>query len=124
MFGTTSYPDLTKIQDQLGATHSYKESEIELAKQSCGYRKINNNKKIREVTDLVGKLLTEEQTSAEHNLCNIKGDAAELIVQVDSGHIKNKEPEKRSFEAIIATIYKPKMLLKLTKITIVLLIRM
>jgi anti-sigma28 factor (negative regulator of flagellin synthesis) len=115
MFGTTSHPDLTKIQAQLGATHSYKESEIELAKQSCGYRKINNHKRIREVTDLVGELLTEEQISDEHNLCNIKGDAAELIVQVDGGHIKNKEPEKRSFEAIIATIYKPENVIEIDK---------
>ncbi len=29
MFGTNSHPDLTKLQSQLGATHSYKDSETE-----------------------------------------------------------------------------------------------
>ncbi len=38
-----------------------------------------------------------------------------MILQIDGGHIKNKEHDKRSFEALIATIYKPEDVVKIDK---------
>ena len=37
--------------------------------------------------------------------------STELIVQVDGGHLKDKNPQARSFEAMTAVIYKRKRLM-------------
>ena len=43
LFGTSIHPDLAKIQSELGASHSYRESEKILNLQSAGKRPVNNH---------------------------------------------------------------------------------
>ena len=38
--------------------------------------------------------------------------AGEIIAQIDGGHIKDKDPDKRSFEAMTAIMYRPESMIK------------
>ncbi|MEM9155161.1 MAG: ISKra4 family transposase [Cyanobacteria bacterium P01_F01_bin.33] len=106
VFGTSIHPDLAKLQCEQGALYSYREAETNLEKLNVHRRRVNNHNQIRLLTDTVGEVLAAENLkppAAEE----CASPAAELIVQVDGGHVPVKDKEKRSFEALSAVVYRP-----------------
>ena len=106
MFGTSIHPDLAKLQCEQGALYSYREAASNLEKLTVHRRRVNNHNQIRLLTDTVGDVLAEENLKPPSDK-NCPLPAAELIVQVDGGHIPIKDKEKRSFEALSAVVYRP-----------------
>lgn len=98
---------LTKIQAELGATNSFRESEKILDTFSASSRKINNRNRIKNITDDVGNALAATDLQ-EKEMAQI-AEAKELILNVDGGHVKTIE-DKRSIEAITSVIYRPEAL--------------
>jgi transposase-like protein len=101
LFGSSIHPSLLKLQGLLGAEYSYNKCEEILQQLAGNDRSINNHQRIKKSTNLIG------ETIHELNLVEprVKKSTTELIVVVDGGHIKDKNPDKRSFEAIAITAY-------------------
>ncbi len=106
---TAIHPDLSKLQCEMGAEHSYRDTQKILNAQSYVKRAINNHEQIHAIIEKVGSYIAE--TMDNENVKNIPV-AKELIAQIDGGHIKDKEPDKRSFEAMTSIIYKPENIIK------------
>lgn len=105
LLGTTMTGELTKIQSELGAKHTFREAEELLDLFSNGERKINNHDRVKKSTESVGVTVsTLKKTEKEV----IEAAAAkELIINVDGGHINTNEEGKRSMEALTSVVYKP-----------------
>lgn len=103
-FGTNVHPDLLKLQAFHGAKAPYKEAQSVLNEFSACKRSVNNHVKISEATNKIGEIL--DQLKAEESVENVK-PVKSIYLHVDGGHIKDKGREKRSFEAMIATVFKP-----------------
>ena len=105
LLGHSLSADLVKLQTELGANYTYRESEQLFSAFSMSKRFINNHDRIKhtaeEVGDQVGALHQVESTVAA------TGAAKELIINVDGGHINTIEEGKRSFEAMTAVVYRP-----------------
>ena len=104
LFGTAMHPDLAKMQSQFGADHSYRKAQNMLDTISAKRRSVNSHESIKNVVEKVGNyigetLLTTPTSNTE--------DAKELILQVDGGHIKSSQKDKRSFEAMASIVYRP-----------------
>ena len=103
-FGTAMHPDLAKLQCEMGSSHTYREAQKILDKKACYPRRVNNHERILQVIHSVGSHIAKtkpvESTSGAIS-------APELIIQVDGGHLKDKAPDARSFEAMAAVIYRP-----------------
>ena len=110
LFGTSSHPDLVKLQCETGAEHTYRESQEILNKKSFEKRKINNHDKIHSVIEKIGSYIAKNRNK-EMDVPS----ADKLVIQVDGGHLKDKDPTKRSFEAMTAVIYKPENVIKLSE---------
>lgn len=102
-YGTSVHPDLTKMQGMLGAKMPYKEAEETLEKLNCKKRSANNHVKIAECTNMIGEILSKIKSE---EVVESKGDADDLYMYVDGGHVKDKDREKRSFEALLAAVFK------------------
>ncbi|MEO1387386.1 MAG: ISKra4 family transposase [Cyanobacteria bacterium J06634_6] len=106
VFGTAIHPDLAKLQCEQGALYSYREAQTNLEKLTVHRRRVNNHTQIRQITDTVGAVLTEENLQPPSQQ-ECVSPSSELIVQVDGGHIPTKDKGKRSFEALSAVVYRP-----------------
>jgi len=106
IFGASVHPDLAKLQCEQGALYSYREAQSNLEKLTVHRRPVNNHNKIRQLTSTVGEILAAEQLKPPEKK-NCAAPTAELIVQVDGGHIPTKDKDKRSFEALSAVVYPP-----------------
>ena len=109
LVGDCMSADLKRIQSELGASHSYRESEELFSKFSRQPRPINNHDRIKNVTEQVGATLNDLHHD-ESEVASI-APAKELIINVDGGHINTTEKGKRSFEAMTAVIYRPESLI-------------
>ena len=108
IFGSPAHPDLTVLQCELAAHHSYPETTNILTIQACGYRKINNQDRIRQNVSAVGNAVIEtENLPTSHSDLSVIQPVTELILNVDGGHVIDKDPDKRSFESLAAVIYQP-----------------
>jgi len=105
MLGNALSGELMKIQSELGANYSYRDSENLINAFSHHKRRVNNHEKIHDTSELTGQSLSRLNTE-EEDVC-LAEQAAELIVHVDGGHIKSSEDDKRSFEAMAAAVYRP-----------------
>jgi hypothetical protein len=105
LVGQSLSGELIKIQSQLGAQYSYRDSEGLMDLFSHQKRRINNHEKIHSASEQVGAALSELHSVESAVL--LSSCAKELIVHVDGGHIKSVEDDKRSFEAMTACVYKP-----------------
>lgn len=114
LLGTSVHPDLYKLQCEYGATQSFRKSEEILTSLSTSKREINNREGISRISNKVGEELDNRQKQPLTNIDNII-PAKELIVQVDGGHIHDKDLEKRSFEAMCAKIYRPESVIEITE---------
>ncbi len=113
LFGTSVHPDLYKLQCEYGATNSFRKSEKILTTLSNKKREINNRERINNVINSVGEALNEKNKQPIENSKLEK--AKQLIIQVDGGHIHDKNTEKRSFEAMVAKVYKPESVIEITE---------
>lgn len=104
LFGSNIHPDLLKKQSLQGSKESYAKSGISLNAESACERSINNHTQIMRAVNKVSLALEELRKNSEANLC-----APELIANIDGGHIKSRGTA-RSFEAMVATVYRPENL--------------
>ena len=111
LFGSNIHPDLLKKQAALTAEKSYVKASKELNYDAEKNRVINNRTNLSRVSNLVSKTIESIQTE-DRKVAD--SGAKELICTIDGGHIK-KRGEGRSFEAMIATVYKPESIKKVDK---------
>ena len=98
---------LVKIQSEIGAQYSFRNSEDLLALFSRPQRKINNRNRVKNIIHHVGQSLAEID-QAEKELIQVD-EAAALIVNIDGGHVKTIEAQ-RSIEALTSVVYRPEAL--------------
>jgi len=106
VFGTDTHPDLSKLQCEQGALHSYRAAQDNLEQLNCQKRSVNNHVQIQHIIKQVGERLSQENQTPPGPE-DLPEAARELIVQVDGGHIPTKEKDKRSFEALSGIVYRP-----------------
>ena len=104
LFGSNVHPDLLKKQALQGSKESYAKSSTSLNAESTCKRSINNHTQIMRAVNKVSRALEELRKNSEASLC-----ASELIANIDGGHIKARG-DSRSFEAMVATVYRPENL--------------
>ena len=105
LFGTVQSGELQKIQSELGATHTYRESERLFATFSGGERSINNHDRIKQVSEALGNALVK--IAQEEKEIIVASEAKELVINVDGGRIKTTEDGIRSMEAMTSVVYAP-----------------
>lgn len=110
LFGQALSGELLKIQSELGARHSYRESEELMSLFANKRRSVNNHEQIHITSESVGQSLDRISTLEEEVISVEPAD--ELIVHVDGGHINSTCAGERSFEAMTAAIYNPKSLIQ------------
>lgn len=113
LLGTSVHPDLYRLQCEQGANHTYRKAESNLEKMCNKKRDVNNHNRIKNITNSVGKSLAEKNKSIDESF-KVK-EAKELIVQVDGGHIKTTESDKRNIEVMSAKIYRPESVISITE---------
>lgn len=86
--GHTMSADLLKIQSELGAENTFRDSEEIFNKFSGGSRKINNHNRIKLTTESIGQSL-KVVNQVEQDMLKTE-ESLELILNVDGGHIKSK----------------------------------
>ena len=106
--GTNQSGELKKMQANLGAKFTFRESQDVLELFSVGPRAINNHNRIKQVTESVGEIIGEISKTEQSIAAKDKAD--ELILCVDGGHIATREDGKRSIEAITSVVYRPESL--------------
>lgn len=106
--GTTMSGQLAEMQSVIGAKHTFREGEELFDMFSAKSRKINNHNRIKIVTEGVGETL-QAVSQAEKEITQIE-DAEELILNIDGGHVKSKDPDVRSFEVLTSVVYRPESL--------------
>lgn len=105
LFKTNSHPDLSKLQTEMACNHTYREAQKIMNAYSYYPRSINNHEHIYRTVESVGNYISQHQiTDVPENIAQTE----ELICQVDGGHLKSKEENVRSFEAIASVVYSPK----------------
>ena len=115
ILGESMSPDLIRLQTELGANHTYRESQEIFSIFSRSKRYINNHDRIKHTAEKVGN-----QIKALHQTESIvlsSEIAEELIINIDGGHINTTEEGKKSFEAMTAVIYRPEALVSNSKET-------
>ena len=105
LFKTNAHPDLSKLQTEMSANYTYRHAQRIMNAMSYYTRKVNNHNHLHDVVETVGNYICSNQ--AKDIPANIPA-SDELILQVDGGHLKTKEPSSRSFEALTSVIYDPK----------------
>jgi hypothetical protein len=111
LFGSNIHPDLLKKQVLQGCKESYEKSSVSLNAESANQRPANGHSQISRAVKLVGEKLEQVRTTA---IPINEKSTPELITNIDGGHIKARG-DNRSFEAMIATVYKPENLMRIDK---------
>ena len=112
MYGCSIHPDLLKKQAVQGAQSSYEMASSVLDAESAQKRSINSHSQIYKSVKLVSTPLEHIRTLS--NAVNDRDGASSIIANIDGGHIKSKGAG-RSFEAMIATVYRPENIKKVDK---------
>ena len=107
LYGSAIHPDLLEKQAIQGGKESYEQSSKSLNANSAMKRAVNGHSQISRSVKRVGEKLVEIKSSVG---CGKREKVAEtLIVNIDGGHIKARG-DNRSFEAMVATAYRPEEL--------------
>lgn len=105
IYGTDVHTSLTKVQAELGSNYSFRKVASILEQLSGNQKRdINNQVRIKRVVTQVGAAIEEYNKLAPTK--SITPSQA-LIVHVDGAHVSTTEKDKRSFEAMTATIFRP-----------------
>lgn len=102
LFGSSMHPDLIKKQAEIGSTNSYRKAEKLLEKESGSKRTINNLYSVKRTVDKVGQALDKIH---KEDVSEVNKTTKHLIIQVDGGFVKDKNPTMNSFEVLISKIY-------------------
>ena len=111
-FGTTLSGDLKKIQANLGANFTYRESEQILDLFSDSDRSVNNHDRVKHVTESVGNTIASVAKVEKEII--LADEAKTLILNIDGGHVNTIE-NKRSVEAMASVVYRPESLISNAK---------
>jgi len=103
--GNTLSGQLAKLQAELGAKHTFRDCEDILTSFATRPRRITNHNRVKLTTEDIGNAL-DAVNKATNDLVKIE-EALELVLNVDGGHIKTKDKEHRSFEAMTSVLYRP-----------------
>lgn len=114
LMGTSVHPDLYRLQCEQGANHTYRKAEKILAQMSSKKREINNHNRVKDITNQVGNVLCEKNKKHSDDECHTN-PSKEIIIQVDGGHVKTTEKDKRSFEIMSAKLYRPESVVEITE---------
>lgn len=105
IYGTDVHTSLTKIQAELGSSYSFRKVVSILKMLSLDKKRpVNNKERIKRVVTAVGNSIEEYNLLDFEELTN---GVLNLIVHVDGAHVSTQEKEKRSFEAMTGTIFRP-----------------
>ena len=111
IFGSSSHPDLIEKQIIAGSDNSYRQASRQMNAESKKNRSINNDDRIRRNVSQVAKIIETQKLKPVKPVAQHKA-AKKLITVIDGGHLKSKDNDVRSFEAMIATIYRPENIRK------------
>lgn len=114
IYGSSLHPDLIEKQIIQGSENSYRQASRQLNAESKAIRRINNDDRIRRNVSSVAKIVVEQKLQPRKEAPKHKA-AKELIIVVDGGHLKSKNTNSRSFEAMIATVFSPENYRKIDK---------
>ena len=114
-YASALHPDLVEMQCLFGAESSFKKTEAFLAKKCCASRPINNHSRIQKTINQVGYLLSVIKQEDDWFSSNDPNFSDELILAIDGGYIQSHDADKRSFEALTATVYNPNNLVRKDK---------
>ena len=114
IYGSSSHPDLVEKQVTQGVENSYRQASKQLNSESKKTRSINNDDRIRRNVATVSTCLEKDKVKKSKSV-NKKDAVKNLVAVIDGGHLKSKDKDKRSFEAMIATVYCPSNLNKIDK---------
>jgi hypothetical protein len=107
LYGSSMHPDLLEKQAKQGGEESYEKSSKSLDADSAMKRSINSHSQIFKSVKCVAEQL--ETIKLSDNYGKPAETAKDLIVNIDGGHIKARG-DKRSFEAMLATVHRPENL--------------
>lgn len=107
IYGSPMHPDLLEKQAKQGGHESYEKSSKSLDADSAMKRPINSHSHIFRSVKCVAEQLESLKTSADYGKTAKPADS--LIINIDGGHIKARG-DSRSFEAMVATVYRPENL--------------
>jgi len=103
LFGGHMHPDLIKMQCEEVSKQSYSNAKESLNRQSYHKRAVNSTMTLHGVVEKVGNYISDNPTNDTVKV----SEAKSLVVQVDGGHLKTKEKNSRSFEALTSVVYHP-----------------
>jgi hypothetical protein len=111
LFGDHRHPDLVEMQTLLSSKDSFVGAQKTLEIKNKKHRPVNGQLNIKRFIERVGEALhdihQDNDSLDNFNIIN----ASELIVQADGGHIKDKHPNRASFEALLTKVYSPEDLI-------------
>jgi len=114
IYGSSSHPDLIEKQIIQGSENSYRQASRQLNAESKMERSINNDDRIRRNISKLA-LIFEDKKLARTKELSQKKSAKRIISVIDGGHLKTQTQGSRSFEAMIATVYRPENLKRVDK---------
>lgn len=106
IYGLSLHPDLVEKHAIQGTENSYRQASRHLNAESKCERSINNDDRIRRNVAMVGHTLADEHLKDVKAL-PVNQAANQLVAVIDGGHLKSKEKDTRSFEAMITTVFRP-----------------
>ncbi|MBN9344439.1 MAG: hypothetical protein BGO76_03390 [Caedibacter sp. 38-128] len=104
LFGNASHPNLVKIQAELGANHTFRESQKLMNLFSNNSRSTNSHDTINRITEAVGQDLSDNPEVPSKSIPS----ASHIYVQVDEGHVACTDRDKRSFEVMVSIVFDAK----------------
>ena len=114
IYGSSLHPDLVEKQVVQGVENSYRQASRQLNAESKSVRSINNDDRIRRNISAVAKIIEKNnlmpQKAAKENEA-----AKKLVAVIDGGHLKSNDNGTQSFEAMIATVYRPENIRNIDK---------
>ena len=114
LYGSSLHPDLVEKQVVQGSENSYRQASRQLDAESKCNRPINNDDRIRRKVSEVAKIIGANKLK-KSKVVKQNEAAKQLVAFVDGGHLKSKDMGSRSFEAMIATVFRPENINKLDK---------
>ena len=107
IYGSAMHPDLLAKQALQGSKESYEKSSQSLNAESAMKRSVNGHMRISRSVTCVGEQLEKIKLSKGDGQSDRKAET--LLANIDGGHIKARG-DNRSFEAMVATVYRPESL--------------
>jgi hypothetical protein len=112
IYGNASHPELVNLQVTNSAEKSFYKANKSLNDICCSKRKINNHVTLINNVNKVGSSLEGLKLSNDWSISDKK--ASEIILNIDGGHVQNREKNKRSVEELVATAYRSEDLIEVS----------